>query len=121
MLQFPYLDEPLHGPPPPSLPSSVLVQWRPLVPIAVFGPTGKRRPVSRALLDSGADDTIFPVAAATSLGVNLGPPSGHAVRWRGQPHSLRFGDLDIEITDGVQVVRWTAVVGFSSAPIRYPI
>lgn len=38
MLQFPYLDEPLSGPPPPSLPSGATVRYRPLIPITVIGP-----------------------------------------------------------------------------------
>lgn len=57
MLRFPYQDEPLSGPPPPSLPSSARVRWRPLVPVAIIGPKASRRTFSRAVLDPGADDT----------------------------------------------------------------
>ena len=64
MLQFPYQSEPLIGPPPPSLPASALIRWRPLIPVTLIGPGGKRRPFTRALLDTGSDDTIFPMAAA---------------------------------------------------------
>jgi len=33
MLQFAYQDEALGGRPPPSLPASATVRWRPLVPV----------------------------------------------------------------------------------------
>ena len=49
------------------------------------------------------------------------PDSGHLVRWRGQSHPLRFGPIDLELTDGQSTWRWSAVVGFSPAPIAYPI
>ncbi len=121
MLQFAYQDEPLSGPPPPSLSPAATVRWRPLVPVLLIGPTGKQRGFSRAVLDSGADDTVFPLAVAGLIGVNLHSPTGHGLRWRGQAHPLRFGDVELELSDGIQVCRWPAVVAFSQAPIRYPI
>lgn len=51
MLRFAYQDEPLAGRPPPSLPASATVRWRPLIPVTIVGPTAKRRVFSRALLD----------------------------------------------------------------------
>ena len=39
MLRFPYQDEPLGSRPPPSLPASATVRWRPLLPVTVIGPT----------------------------------------------------------------------------------
>lgn len=121
MIEFPYQDEPLAGPPPPSLPASSSVRWRPLVPVTIFGPTGKHRLFSRAVLDPSADDTVFPFAVASLLGVVLRPPSGHGLRWRGHSHPLRFGDVQLQLSDGVQSCRWPAVIAFSPAPIRYPI
>jgi hypothetical protein len=121
MLQFAYQDEGLGGSPPPSLPASATVRWRPLVPVTLFGPTGRRRFFPRALLDPGADDTVFPLVIAGLIGVALRPDSGHVLRWRGQGHALRFGDVSIELSDGAEVWRWSAVIGWSPAPLRYPI
>jgi hypothetical protein len=121
MLEFPYQDEPLSGPPPPSLPSTSRVRWRPLVPIRIIGPTGKQRFFSRAVLDPGANDTVFPLAVASLLGVILRSPTGHGLRWRGQAHPLRFGDVEFELTDGHQVCRWPAIIAFSQVPIQYLI
>jgi len=121
MLQFPFQDEPLSGPPPPSIPAGAKVRWRPLIPVTIIGPSGKRRFFPRALLDPGADDTVFPLAVVGMLGLALRPDSGHGLRWRGQSFSLRFADCLLELSDGQQIWRWPAVVGFSPAPIRYPI
>src|SRR5262245_65455016 len=99
MLRFVYLPEPLVGSVPPSLPAGASARWRPLAPIRVYGPSGRVRYFPRALLDPGADDTIFPLDLAALLGIALKSDTGHAARWRGQPYLLRFGDVDLELSD----------------------
>lgn len=121
MLRFPYLDEPLTGPAPPSLPASAVVRWRPLVPVGIIGPGGIGRDFGRAVLDPAADDTVFPLDAARHIGALLRPDTGHRVRWRGQLHPLRFADGELLLTDNSSIWRWPAVVGFSPALLRYPI
>jgi hypothetical protein len=121
MLRFAYQDEMLTGPPPPSLPASANVRWRPLIPVTIVGPAGLFRDFGRAVLDPAADDTVFPLDTAGRLGIPLHPDTGHRVRWRGQLHSLRFGNTELVLTDNVFVWRWPVVVGFSPAPLRYPI
>jgi hypothetical protein len=121
MLRFPYQDEPLSGPIPPSLPAAAMVRWRPLVPVTIIGSPGLLRDFGRAVLDPAADDTVFPLDTAQRIGARLRPDSGHRVRWRGQLHPLRFGDVELLLTDNASLWRWPAVVGFSPAPLRYPI
>jgi hypothetical protein len=121
MLRFPYQDEALTGPAPPSLPAGSIVRWRPLVPVTIIGPVGVVRDFGRAVLDPAADDTVFPLDTARRINVPLRPDTGHRVRWRGQLHALRFGDVDLLLTDNSSTWRWSAVVGFSPAPLRYPI
>ena len=122
MLRFPYLPEPLLGPPPPSLPAGAFVRCRPLVPVRVVGPPGQSRFFPRALLDTGSDDTIFPLDLVPLLGIALRADSGQGVRWRGQRFPLRFGDAELEMSDESGAVwRWPALVGFSAAPMRYPL
>jgi hypothetical protein len=107
--------------PSPSLPAGTTVHWGPLLPVAVLGPTGLIRRFGRALLDCGADDTIFPLDTVLRIQVPLLPDLGHRIRWRGQSHPLRFGPVDLELTDGHSTWRWSVVAGFSLAPIAYPI
>ncbi len=122
MLSFPYQDEPLGGSPPPSLSSGTTVRWRPLVPVRVIGPGGQSRSFTRAVFDPCADDTVLPLGLAAVLSIPLRPDTGHVVRWRGQTHPLRFGDVELELSDDTGAVwRWPAIVGFSPAPMRYPI
>jgi hypothetical protein len=121
MLRFPYQDEPLGGPAPPSLPAGAVVRWRPLVPVDIVGSTGTVQHFGRAVVDPAADDSVFPLVTAHWIGVSLGIDTGHRVRWRGQVHPLRFGGVELVLDDGNSVWRWRTVVGFSPAPIRYPI
>jgi hypothetical protein len=121
MLRFPYQDELLTGPAPPSLPSHATVRWRPLVPVEIFGASGLSRQFTRAVADPAADDTVFPLDTAQQIGSVLRPDTGHRIRWRGQLHPLRFGDVELVLEDGTGVWRWPAVVGFSPAQIRYPL
>jgi hypothetical protein len=121
MLRFPYQQEWLTGPAPPSLPPTAKSRWRPLVPVAVRGPGNRQRFFTRAVLDPAADDTVFPLALAGQIGVRLMQDTGHAVRWRGQSHPLRFAAVQLELSDGASLWRWSAIVGFSPAMLRYPI
>lgn len=87
----------------------------------IIGATGLSRQFIRAILDPAADDTVFPLDTARQIGVVLRPDTGHRVRWRGQLHPLRFGDLELVLEDGTAVWNWSATVGFSPAQIRYPL
>lgn len=87
----------------------------------ILGPTGLVRHFGRAVLEPAADDTVFPLDTALRLGVHLRPDTGHRLRWRGQIHPLRFGDIELVLADDASQCRWPAVVAFSPAPCRYPI
>ena len=80
MLSFPYQEELLTGPAPPSLPVGATGRWRPLVPVVIFGPTGLCERFARAVVDSAADDTVFPLDVARKIGAVLRPDMGHRVR-----------------------------------------
>ncbi len=123
-LRFPYLAVPLLGPPPPTLPASATDRWRPLLPIRIANVlTGSFRNINEALADTGADDTIFPLTLAGLLGIILLPElaAGHSVRWSGVVFPIRYGDVRLELYDGMETWSWTARVAFSGAPIRFPL
>jgi hypothetical protein len=121
MLRFPYQDEPLVGPPPPSLSPASTVRWRPLVPVTIFGQAGLYLDFARAILDPGADDTIFPDKVVLLIDADLLADTGHRLRWRGQLHPLRFAKVELSLSDAMQLWRWPATVAFTPAPITYPI
>ncbi len=121
MLRFAYQEELLSGPVPPSMPANSVVRYRPLVPITIIGPGNASFSFERALLDTGSDDSVFPIDVAKRLGIRLKPLTGHGMRWRGLFHAIRFGDVDLALSDTISIWQWGAVIGFSPAPIRYPI
>ena len=61
---FTYLPLPTRKPV-PSL-GGASVRYRPILPIRVFGPLGSR--LIDGCVDSGSDDTIFPLSLARKLG-----------------------------------------------------
>lgn len=97
-------------------------RWRPIVPIRVYGPSGNSLFIYRVVVDTGADDTIFPLDVASRLGIRLLPATGHAMRWGAQRHALRFGVVELELVDIVGgTLRWPATVAFTAANVRYPL
>ncbi len=76
----------------------------------------------RALVDSGADDTVLPLDVADLLGVSFLPATGHSLRWRGQRQPMRFGQVTLELADDEgNALAWPAVVAFTNTPISYPL
>jgi hypothetical protein len=92
--------------------------WRPLVPLVVAAGTAKRR--TRAVVDTGSSDTIFPLKLANVLGVSLATTVTHGIVWRGQSFPLQFATVELELSDGWAGFRWTASVGFTPGPLIYP-
>lgn len=121
MLVFAYRQLP-SGPNPPPTAGTSPVKVRPLITVTLAAITGPLPPrtFGSALIDSGADDTVFPVDAADSLKVAT-VPSGQQIVWRGRPHPVRYGKVILSIDDGREYCRWEAMVAFSPAPIRYPL
>jgi hypothetical protein len=121
MLEFPYLPERIHGAVPPSLPGSARYFWRPFIPIKVHCPAGFALSLHRAVLDTGSLDTIFPLTVAQAGNIPFLPDTGHVLRWSGSVHSLRFASIELQIASRSASCRWRSTVGFSSAPLHYPL
>jgi hypothetical protein len=58
---------------------------------------------------------------AALIGLQFRPGPKHFVRWRGQRYPLEYAPVEFELSDGSETWRWPAVIGFSEAPIRYPL
>jgi predicted aspartyl protease len=85
--------------------------FRPEMPIRIFGPRGAGH--YRALVDTGADNTILPKRIADDLGIVLSDGSGPQLRaFGGQSLKVVFGDVEIEIEDENERLRWPARVQF---------
>jgi predicted aspartyl protease len=90
---------------------------RPAVHIALVGPTGTR--AIEALLDTGSDDTVFPESEALRAGIDLSqavPRQLQGIGTAGQ--QVRFVEVTLRLTDGIERREWTAWVGFTPFPLR---
>ncbi len=92
---------------------------RPFVPVRIRG-LGKARRFRLALVDTGSVATVFPSDVAPLIGVVLGGRQ-QRLRWRGQSYPIEFQPVELELEQGGTVWRWRALVGFSPAPLAYPL
>jgi hypothetical protein len=93
------------------------VRPRPVITVTVVGPTGTA--VREGILDPAADDTVFPDAMATILGLDLtNAPLGEASGVGKIPVALRYAEVTLRITDGREQRQWQARVGFTTVPLN---
>ena len=99
----------------PSLGGSLL-RPRPVIPVLVSGPASKVAAIG--LLDTGADETVFPETLAAQMGIDLARAEERKVGLaaRSGPLRCRYAGVELEITDGQETFQWRAVVGF--VPVR---
>jgi hypothetical protein len=92
---------------------------RPVVSVRIRGPIASRR-LKSALLDTGSQDTLFPMELAEPLGVILGGERA-ALKWRGQSYWVEFQTVELELVQDGIAWRWRARVGFTPAPLGYAL
>jgi hypothetical protein len=123
-VEFPFQSVPLLGLVPPTLPVGASFRLRPLIIVKAINPkNGLSLSLHRAVVDSGADDTVLPdhVSGAIGLAPNQFVPGAHQIVWSGRAWPLKFADIELEISDGREAYRWSARVAFSLAPMRFPL
>jgi hypothetical protein len=92
---------------------------RPIVPISVMGSIATRAFEGR--LDTGSDDTVFPESVAKQVGIDLThAPIGRGSTANGAQLIVRYVQVRLRLTDGVERREWPAWIGFSSA-IQRPL
>ena len=91
--------------------------FRPEVSIRVHGPNGSD--VFDALVDTGADNTILPESVARNLGIPLLRGTGPAARaFGGQEIALFYADVELELVQADEKLRWLARVYFLAGGTR---
>lgn len=74
------------------------------------------------MLDTAADDTVFPDAAAATAGLDLtNAPTGEASGVGGVPVLVRYAAVELRLTDGIEFRSWPALVGFTAARLKQPL
>jgi hypothetical protein len=90
---------------------------RSVVDVTVIGPIAKI--IRASLLDTGGDDTVFPLALAAPLGIDLtGAPTGTLGGVGSVVGTVSYALVTLRITDGTEFCEWPARVGFTTAVKR---
>jgi hypothetical protein len=106
-MRFPYQGYPVRG----TGPLLYTMAWRPVVSVRVIGPGGDD--VVPGLIDTGSDDTLLPDFLIGPLGVALDPDDvGEIGGIDGGLVTVRYGTIDLELSDPSMVYCWNARVGF---------
>jgi predicted aspartyl protease len=84
---------------------------RPVITVRITGPRASAR--WDALVDTGADETLLPLSLGEVLGVVLDhDTTSQAAGITGELLTILYGDVEFQISDGHQVIRWRTTVGF---------
>jgi hypothetical protein len=94
---------------------------KPLIGIHVVGPGGDTS--DQVLVDPGADDVVFPLPLAATLGVNLSSAPQRQAGGVGAPASapLLYATVILELRTAAKACRWRAVVAFTPAWMRFSL
>lgn len=85
-----------------------------LIMVSAIGP--KKAFPMEGRLDTGSDDTVFPERLAALIGVDLSnAPLGHNRTANGTLITVRYAQITLRITDGVERREWPAWVAFTPA------
>lgn len=89
---------------------------QPVITASIIGPL--RTVVRAALIDTGADETVFPADIAIQAGIDLtNAPTWIAHGVGGAMLAVQGAEVVLRITDGVEFREWTARVAFASMAI----
>jgi hypothetical protein len=96
------------------------VRPRPIIPVTIIGPA--RTLLRVGLLDTGADETIFPDYVAQFIGLDLtNAPSGSSTGVATGAVQVRYAEVRLRIAKANELREWRAWVGFAAAPLRRPL
>ena len=85
---------------------------RPIIPLILMSPAGERVLVD-ALVDTGADITLFSETVAEALGVDLTNIPESPIRTPlGHAGTYRAVELSLELRRHPDVLQWRGIVGF---------
>jgi hypothetical protein len=101
------------------IPKATEIVPRPFVSVRIRGPVGSRR-LRSALLDTGSQDTLFPLELAAPLGIVLGGER-QTIKWRGQRYWVEYQIAELELAQTGVAWRWRYRVGFTRAPLTYAL
>ena len=94
---------------------------RPIVMLHVASSSGRFVNVD-ALVDTGADVSLFPNSMASKLGIELPTSPGLTIGSPiGSTTAYRLAEVQLEIRRPPDVLRWRTSIGFVDRPLPYAI
>src|SRR5262249_41993543 len=92
---------------------------RPLIPVTLIGPTNTR--LIYGLVDSGADDTVFPESIAHYICIDrTGAPESESGGFTGGLNvPVRFATVTLRLATQTERREWQALIGFTPNPMRH--
>lgn len=88
------------------------VVYRPIAHVGIAGSNGSV--YLRALIDTGADHTLVPYSVADQVGAKLFDDESNSVEGiSGHEVIVVPGEIELELIDDVETVKWTTVIGFA--------
>jgi hypothetical protein len=88
------------------------IVYRPEAKVRFSGTRGET--YLRVLLDTGADHTVLPFSIAADIGAELFEDEADAAKGvRGHEITIIHGKVEVELLDGDESCRWSAVIGFA--------
>jgi hypothetical protein len=74
------------------------------------------------MVDPAADDTVFPKALATAIGIDLThTPEGTGEGVGKKKVRLQFAEVTLRLTDGTEYREWRGWVGFTDTRLERPL
>jgi len=99
-----------------------MLRYRPILAVRLTGPGGGA--LFDGMMDTGADNTVFPDTVAPRLGLDLSRAERRNLGLVGRGSiACDYAPVELRITDGIsETYQWTAVVGFvASALLARPL
>jgi hypothetical protein len=94
---------------------------RPILSVTLIGPGGGTY-LDAGLLDTGSDEIIYPLRAATIAGIDLANAPSATVTGVGfGAAQLRYAEVTLRIAGSSELREWRAWVGFTSSPLPRPL
>ncbi|HYV36005.1 MAG TPA: hypothetical protein VE988_09905 [Gemmataceae bacterium] len=96
------------------------VRPRPVITVTLIGPAATW--LFDGLLDTAADDTVFPEWIARRLGIDLShAPAGMASGVGMVAIPVHFAEVVLRVASNVEQHEWKTWVAFTAAPLRRPL
>jgi hypothetical protein len=93
---------------------------RPVIPLRLTGRTGSKE-IPQAYVDTGSVEVMVPLSSTEEIGVHFEDNGTLKMRWKGVPTLVRFGEVELRMSDGRFTCTWSALVRFIDAELPVPL